>query len=128
MGNWPALTDEQYAIMIAAAEEASVSNILDGFRARQRWAETGSKLTPSDLDADAKRALVPRFAQVLGEMVTDGWVDLYRGFAVPGSVKLAGDDLTAVINDPRSWLKEIDDAQLVGMTTGDEWDRITGRA
>jgi hypothetical protein len=127
VGNWPALTDEQYAIIITAEEEAAVNDILDEFRARQRWAETGSKLTPSDLDIDAKRALIPHFSQVLADMVARDWIDLFRGFATIGSVKLTPDEAIAAINDPRSWIGELDDTQLVGLTTGDEWDRVTGR-
>jgi hypothetical protein len=69
---------------------------------------------------------VPHFAKVLAGMVSDGWVDLYRGFATTGSVKLTDDEAIAVVNDPRSWIHELDDMELIGLTTGDEWDRMTG--
>ncbi|MDQ7911312.1 hypothetical protein RB614_43170 [Phytohabitans sp. ZYX-F-186] len=44
------LCEEQLAVIIVAVEEATVADVMDEYRARQRWAETGSTLTPSDLD------------------------------------------------------------------------------
>lgn len=74
MGTWPALTEEQYAVIITAYEEAATAHIMDEFRARQRWAETGTTRAPSDLDINAKRTMITRFAQVLADMVARGRV------------------------------------------------------
>ncbi|MEU7821655.1 hypothetical protein [Catellatospora sp. NPDC049133] len=126
MGTWPALTEEQYAVIVTAYEEAAIGHILDEFRARQRWAETGTTTTPSDLDLDAKRALVPHFARVLADMVSRGWVDLFRGYPTKGSVELTAAEVAAVVNEPTSWISELDDWEVIGLATGDEWDRLTG--
>jgi hypothetical protein len=67
------------------------------------------RLRPSDLDLDAKRAMIPHFARVLADMVARGWVDLFRGYPTKGSVKLTADEVTAVINEPTSWIGERDD-------------------
>jgi hypothetical protein len=64
IGAWPALTEEQYAVIITAYDEAATVHIMDAFPARQRWAETGSTRTGSDLDVDAKRGMIPHFARV----------------------------------------------------------------
>jgi hypothetical protein len=126
MGAWPALTEEQFAVIITAYDEAAMMHIMDEFRARQRWAETGATTTPSDLDIDAKRAMIPRFARILADMVARGWVDLFRGHPAKGSAPLTADEVAAVIDEPTSWISELDDREFIGLTTGDEWDRLTG--
>lgn len=113
-------------MIMTAYEEAAMVHIMDEFRARQRWAETGTTETPSDLDIDAKRAMIPHFAEVLADMVARGWVDLFRGYPTTGSVKLTADEVTAIINEPTSWISELDDWEIIGLATGDEWDRLTG--
>lgn len=55
-------------MIVTAYDEAAMAHIMDEFRARQRWAETGTTETPSDLDVDAKRAMIPHFAQVLADI------------------------------------------------------------
>lgn len=126
VGTWPALTDEQYAVIATACDEAAMAHILDEFRARQRWAETGSTLTPSDLDIDAKRAMVPHFARILSDMVARGWVDLFQGYPTKGGVPLAADERAGVIDAPTSWIYELDDWEVIGLCIGDEWARLTG--
>lgn len=79
MGAWLALSEEQFAMIITAYDEAATVHVMDEFRARQRWAETGATTTRSDLDIDAKRAMIPRFAPILVDMVARGWIDLFRG-------------------------------------------------
>jgi hypothetical protein len=70
--------------------------------------------------------MIPHFARVLADMVARGWVDLFRGYPTKGSVKLTADEVTAVINEPTSWIGELDDWEIIGLATGDEWDRLTG--
>ncbi|MEU8076762.1 hypothetical protein AB0B31_15065 [Catellatospora citrea] len=65
-------------MIITAHEEAAIAHIMDAYRARQRWAGTGTTATPSDLDTDAKQAMIPRFAQILADMVARGWTDLLQ--------------------------------------------------
>src|SRR5258708_5294869 len=110
---WPALTDEQYAVIVTAYDEAATAHIMDEFRARQRWAEPGSTETPSDLDIDAKRAMIPHFARILTDMVARGWVDLFRGYPTKGSVPLTTDGSAAVIDDPTTWIFELDDWKVI---------------
>ncbi|WP_327002442.1 hypothetical protein OHA72_46170 [Dactylosporangium sp. NBC_01737] len=44
VGTWPALTDEQYAVIVTALDEAAMAHIMDEFRARQRWAGAWDRL------------------------------------------------------------------------------------
>lgn len=126
VGVWPALTGEQYAVIMTAYDEGAIAHIMDEFRARQRRAETGNARTPSDLDVDANRAMIPHFARVLCDMVARGWVELFRGYPTTGSVKLIAGEVAAVIDEPTSWISELDDWEIIGLCTGDEWDRLTG--
>src|SRR5690349_17242717 len=76
MSAWDELTPEQYAVMLTAHEEAFVIHVMDGWRARVRWAETGTTRTPSDLDDEAKRRLIPRFTEVITDLVARGWLEV----------------------------------------------------
>ena len=112
------LTDEQFAVIVIAEEEGPVAHVLDEYRARQRWAETGSTLTPSDLDDAAKLALIPRFARVLTEMIARGWIDLWWGLPWPQGSTVPADQSAAVLNDSASWIDRPDgDWRIIGMTT-----------
>src|SRR4051812_40475917 len=62
MGAWPELTPEQYAVIVTACDQAFMSDVMDEFRARQQWAETGRTDVASDLDNAAKQAMTPHFA------------------------------------------------------------------
>jgi hypothetical protein len=68
-GVWDEPTLEQRAVMINAVEEAFLVCVMDKWRARQRWAETGSTQTPSNLDDEAKRQLIPRFTDIVLNLV-----------------------------------------------------------
>jgi hypothetical protein len=70
--------------------------------------------------------MIPRFARILTDMIDRGWVDLFRGYPTKGSVPLAADEVAAVIDEPTSWIYELDDWEVIGLCTGDEWDRLTG--
>lgn len=110
------MTAEQSAVMIIATEEAYLVNVMDEWRARQRWAESGRTLTPSDLTDDEKRQLIPSFAEVVLDLVNRGWLSVEES-AQP----LAGNELHAALHDPDSWISGVDtDHRMVMlMTTGD---------
>lgn len=72
--------------------------------------------------------MIAPFALVLADMAARGWVDLFRGYPAKGSLQLTAGDMTAVINEPTSWISEINDSEIIGLATGDEWDRLTAHS
>lgn len=122
---WSQLTPEQRAVMVNAVEESFLVNVLDEWRARALWADTGSTLTSSDLDDAAQRQLIPRFALVVADLITRGWIELSElqgGTAEP--VPLSGRALRAVLNDPDSWVRRSDlRHRLIELITTDRWDQ-----
>jgi hypothetical protein len=128
---WSQLTSEQQAVMVNAVEESFLIYVLDEWRARTLWAETGSTLTPSDLDDDAKRRLVPRFALVVADLVTRGWVQLSElRDGTSGPVPLSGPGLRAVLDDFDSWVQRPDlRHRLIELAATGRWDQhVAGTA
>ncbi|MEV6965782.1 hypothetical protein AB0M47_11770 [Hamadaea sp. NPDC051192] len=121
MSLWGTLTAEQRAVMITAAEEASLVNVMDEWRARQRWAETGSTRTPSDLtDADKDR-LIERFAAVVLDLVNIGWIAVEEH-----STPLTDAELSAALDDSKSWISALDgEHRMVMLITTDAWDEAS---
>jgi hypothetical protein len=119
---WAELSQEQYAVMITAAEEACLIHVMDAWRARQRWAETGSTLTPSDLDEVTKGTLIPRFSAVVLDLIDRGWVELRE--PEDAAESLQGAELHATVADPASWIRDDVDYnhRMVWLGTTDVWD------
>jgi hypothetical protein len=120
---WRGLGPEEYAVMITAADEGSLIDVMDSWRARQRWAETGSTRTPSDLDDTAKVRLVARFGDVVLELVQRGWLEVREPHDAPEP--LQGVELRKVLSDPASWVFSYDyDHRMAWPTCTDAWDRL----
>src|SRR6266542_3103075 len=74
MGVWDELNPEQTSVMIEAIHEAFLIHAMDAWRARQRWAETGTTLTPSALDDPTSWLLnLDGHHRVLELTTTDRW-------------------------------------------------------
>jgi hypothetical protein len=87
--------------MVAIGGGGPIADIMDQWRARQRWAETGGTRTPSDLDDAAKLRLIPRFAAAVKAMVASGQVELWDGFPEYASSTLVLDaEIDDVLADP----------------------------
>jgi hypothetical protein len=122
MGVWDEMNPEQTAVMIEAIHEAFLIHVMDAWRARQRWAETGSTLTPSDLDDEAKRQLIPRFTDVVLSLIDRGWLQISEPEHGPNP--LTGSDLHDALADPASWLLNLDgDHRVLELITTDRWDQ-----
>jgi hypothetical protein len=122
MGVWDELTLEQQAVMVNAVEEAFLVSVMDSWRARQRWAETGSTQTPSDLDDEAKRQLIPRFTDVVIDLIDRDWLRITEPQRSPQP--LTGSDLRDALADTASWIADYDDYthRILELGTTDRWD------
>jgi hypothetical protein len=111
--------------MINAIERTPLVHVLDEWRARARWAESGSTRATSDLDDTAKRALIPRFIPIVKDLVSRGWLEVSeRPIDRDGARVLAGEALDAALVDPSGWIWCSDDSlRLLGLATTDRWSR-----
>ena len=122
---WGELSPEEYAVMITASDEGRLIDVMDSWRARQRHAETGSTLTPSDLDDSAKSRLVERFRDVVLRLVGRGWLEVREPEVAAEPLKDVA--LHEALSDPTSWIFSYDyDHRMVWPTTTDAWDRLIG--
>ncbi len=120
MSAWDDLGPEQIAIMITAFEEAYLINVMDEWRARQRWAETQSTHVPSDLTDLDKEQLIGHFASVVSDLVIRGWLDIEEH-----SLPLTDSALHAALNDPDSWISTPDsEHRMVMLMTTTAWDEV----
>jgi hypothetical protein len=127
---WDELTLEQYAVMITAVEEAYLVNVMDEYAMRLQRAKTGDRTRSSNLDDDAKRRLIPRFAAVVADMIDRDWIEMREpwtgngGDAEPMTPAQPHDAL----HDSASWLGTLDGThRMVMLMRTDEWDRLTQR-
>jgi hypothetical protein len=122
MGLWDELSLEQTVVMINAFEESFLVCVMDEWRARQRWAETGSTQTPSDLDDEAKRQLIPRFTDIILNLVDRDWLQISE--PVHGADPLTGGDLRDALADPASWISDLEgNHRMLELMTTDHWDQ-----
>jgi hypothetical protein len=109
--------------MITAADDGRLIDVMDSWRARQRWAETGNTRTPSDLDDTAKKHLVARFRDVVLGLVDRGWLELQEPEDATEPLKAAA--LHDALSDPASRVFSYDyDHRMIWPTTSEAWGRL----
>jgi hypothetical protein len=103
--------------MINAEEEAYLANVMDEWRARTRWAETGSTWTPSDLTDLQKRELAGRFMDAVTDLVFRGWLTLHESES-----PLTDRELADALEDTSTWISTISgDHRMVELRTTSAW-------
>ncbi|MER7281115.1 hypothetical protein ABT369_42445 [Dactylosporangium sp. NPDC000244] len=127
---WDQLTVEQYAVMRNAYDEAYLNNVMDEYGARLQRAKTGDPSRSSNLDDDAKRRLIPHFANVVADMIDRDWIEIRE--PVTGrwddAEPMTPSQLHDALHDPASWVTTLDGThRMVMLMRTDEWDRLLER-
>lgn len=128
---WDELTSEQYTVMINAYEEAYLNNVLDDYAARSRREQTNDPTASSDLDDEARRGLVPRFAQVVADMIDRDWIEIRE--PVTGrwddAEPMSPEEIRQTLQDETAWLVDTENYshRMVMLMTTDHWDRLADR-
>jgi hypothetical protein len=124
---WDELTLEQYAVMVCAYEEAYLNNVMDEYGMRLEWAKTGDCRRSSNLDDDAKRRLIPHFADVVADLIECNWVEIREpptgrwDDAAPMSPGQVHDAL----HDSASWVTTLDGShRMVMLMRTEDWNRL----
>ena len=121
------LTAEKRVVMITAIEEACLNGVIGDFLGH---AEHGGAVWIFGSNAEAIRALIPRFTAVVRDMIERGLIEIRepadRVWA--GAPPLTAAEINAVLADPRTWLWSADgDNRMVMAMTTDYADRLIGR-
>ncbi|MEV0396725.1 hypothetical protein [Polymorphospora rubra] len=132
MHAWNELTLEQFAVMVTAAEEAYLNNVIDEYGARLEWAKARDTTIPSKLDDAAKRQLIPHFASVVLDLIERGWIELTEAPTLDrrhDAEPIRGAKLHETLRDPASWMETPDGRRrMVTLTHTEAWERHARRA
>lgn len=127
---WDELTLEQYAVMVNAYEEAYLNNVMDEYSARLQRATTGDPRRPSSLDDDAKRRLIPHFADVVAEMIERNWIEIREPCTGrwDDAEPMTRSQLHDALHDPASWVTTLGGThRMVMLMRTDQWDLLVER-
>ena len=129
MSVWDDLTAEQYAVMINAVEEAFINDVIDEYGARLQWAKTGSTLAPSQLDDQMKRALIPRFAGAVSELVARGWIEIRDSYSGTweDARPISSEEFDTVLSDPDVWILREERPRMIMLGVTDLWNRVAAQ-
>jgi len=125
---WDDLTAEERVVMITAIEEAYLNGVIGDFLGH---AEHGGAVWIFGSDAEAIRALIPRFTAVVRGLIERGLIEIREpadAGAWDNASSLTTAEISAVLADPRTWLWSADgDNRMVMTMTTDYADRLIGR-
>jgi hypothetical protein len=121
MSPWDSLTPEQFAVMVVAYEEGYLVNVMDEWRARQHWAESGSaRLVGAGLSDTDKERLIGHFAGVVADLLARMWIEVEED-----EQPLSGDALWAALGDPKAWISDVDRGdRMIMLLRGTAWDEL----
>lgn len=121
------MTAEERTVMITAVEESYLSGVIGDFLGH---AERHGAVWNFSGDADAIRALIPRFARVVRDMIARDLVEIREPAddAWDNAPSLSMSEVDAVLSDQRTWLwsAEGNNRMVMIMTTAYA-DRLLGR-
>jgi hypothetical protein len=122
------LAAEERVVMITAIEEAYLNGVIGDFLGH---AEHGGAVWIFGSDAEAIRALVPRFTGVVRDMIERGLIEIREpadAEAWDNAPPMTAAEINAALADPRTWLWSADgDNRMVMTVTTDYADRLIGR-
>ena len=76
MSVWDELTPAQYAVMINAIEHAYLNGVIYEYNLRVNGQRIGHPLIAPPISDDDVRSLIPRFAEVVADLLAKGWIEI----------------------------------------------------
>ncbi|MEV0272841.1 hypothetical protein AB0H43_29015 [Hamadaea sp. NPDC050747] len=125
---WDELTPEERCIMINTLEEGYLNCVIGDFLGH---AEADGAVWISSTDADAIRALIPRFAATVASMIERDLIEIREpdDGVWDNAPPMTDAEIRATLADPDTWLwTEGEAARTVMLMTTDHADRLLGRA
>jgi hypothetical protein len=104
---WNELTKEQQCVLVAAAEAATLTDLLVLWEPASSWSERATQ--------------IPRLAQAIVQLVNEDLIEVYLGWArsqAEGEL-VTKDNVTTVVFDPRNWGLENYSGAVVELISAD---------
>jgi len=123
---WDEFGAEERVIMNNALEEAWLSGVIGDFLGH---AEASGANWIFNMDEDAVRPLIPRFAAVTRDMIRRDLIELIptdRYDDWPNHVPMTEAEVDAALADPETWISNDATGPIILMTT-DHADQLLGR-
>jgi hypothetical protein len=124
---WDQLSPEERVVLETALEEAHLNGVIGDFLGRP---EHGGAVWRFSEDEAAIRALIPRFAEVVADMIRRDLVEIREPWDGVGdhAPVMTEVEVRAALGDPGSWVWTEGEAErMVMLMTTDHADRLLGR-
>jgi hypothetical protein len=124
---WNGLTPEERTVLINAIEEGYLNGVIGDFLGH---AEHGGAVWMFSNDADAIRALIPRFTAAVLDMIKEGLIEIRE--PVDGvwdrASPMSETEVREALADPDTWIWTAGEAKrMVMLMTTDRADVLLGR-
>jgi hypothetical protein len=124
---WNDLSPEGYRVMINAIEEGYLNEVIGDFLGH---AEHGGAVWMSSIDPDAIRALIPRFATVVLDMIERDLIEIREPLdgVWDHAPPMTSEEIHEALADPDTWIwTEGEAKRMVMLMTTDHADTLLGR-
>ena len=124
---WEQLSPEERCVLINAVEEAYLNGVIADFLGQ---AQRGGAVWLFSTDESAIRALIPRFAKVVSEMIRKDLVEIRepRDAIWDHAPAMTEAQIREALDDPDTWVWVGGEAKrMVMLMTTDHADRLIGR-
>ena len=127
MSVWDELTPAQYAVMINAIEHAYLNGVIYEYNLRVNGQRIGHALIAPPISDDDVRSLIPRFAEVVADLLAKGWIEIrepYNG-VWNEATSLTQTEIAAILADPKTWTWDVNgDNRMVMLMTTNRWGQL----
>jgi hypothetical protein len=124
---WDELSTEERCVLTAALEEAPLNSVIADFLGH---AESGGAVWTFGVDEGEIRALIPRFAAVVGNMIRRELIEIREpaNGVWDHAVPMTPDEIRHTLADPATWICTDGLAKrMVWLMTTAHADRLIGR-
>ena len=115
--------------MLNAIEEAYLNGVIYDYNRRVNGQRIGETLVASPISEDTVRSLIPRFTEVVADLLTKGWIEIrepHNGVS-DDAASLTEPEIAATLADPKTWIWDTNgDNRMVMLMTTDRWDQLLG--
>lgn len=125
-------TLEQRVVMITALEEGYLNEVIMGYGARLRWAETASTLNPCLWSAQEVAQRIPHFVAVVTDMIERDLISIREpeNGVWDDAPSLTCSEVDVALSDPATWIWDVavpENNRMIMVMTTDHGDRVVGR-
>jgi hypothetical protein len=113
--------------MINAMEQAYLNCVIYEYNARVNGYRFGNALVASAISADEVRSLVPRFAEVVADLIARNWIEIREPYSGvwDDATALTETEIAETLADPRCWISDPEgDHRMVMLMPTYQWRQL----